>query len=89
MAALAQKLAQRSGPAVQRIGHFCGDGELPVGVALIVDVGVVGVPDQRIAVPGILGEALGVHDVLQGGLILHSGETVGSVEVLADGGLLD
>ena len=86
VAALAQKLAERGGPAVQRIGHFGRDGQLTVRVALVVDIGVVGVPDQRIAVLGVLGKTLGVHDIFQGGPVLHTGEAVGIVKMLADGG---
>ena len=89
VAALAQKLAERGGPAVQRVGHFGRDGQLTVRVALVVNIGVVGVPDQRIAVPGVLSKALGVHDIFQGGPVLHTGEAVGIVKMLADGGLGD
>ena len=87
--ALAQKLAERGGPAVQRVGHFGSNGQLTVRVALVVNIGVVGVPDQRIAVPGVLGKTLGVHDVFQGGPVLHTGEAIGIVKMLADGGLGD
>ena len=89
VAALADQVLKAVGHAVQRIGDICGDGQGLVGIALIVHVGVVGVPDQLFAVLGERGIALGVLDIGQSALIGDIGQAGSAVQVLADGGGLD
>ena len=89
MAALADEVFQRSFLPVQSVGHLHIDGQGLVGIALVVNIGVLGVPDQLFAVLGELGIALGVLDVGQGGLVGDAGQAGGAVQVLADGGVLD
>ena len=89
VAALADQVFQRSFLAVHGVGDLGRDGQSLVGVALVVDIGVIGVPDQIFAVLGELGAALGVLDVGQGGLVGDAGQAGSIVQVLADGGLID
>ena len=89
VAALAQQLFQRLFHAVQRVGDGGGKGQLLVRIALVVDIGVGGVPDKALAVLGKLRVALGVDDVGQGGAVGDRGKTARVIEMLADGGGAD
>lgn len=74
VAALAQQVLQRGGFTVQGVGHGGGNGQRTAGIALIVDIGVGGVPGQAVAVLGEGGVALGIDDIGQGGAVGDAGE---------------
>ena len=89
VAALAQQVFQRGGFTVQGVGHGGGNRQGTAGVALIVDIGVGGVPGQAVAVLGERGVALGIDDIGQGGAVGDAGEAGRVVEVGADRGTGD
>ena len=89
VAALANDVLKGGFLTVQSVGHLHIDGQGLVGIALVVNIGVVGVPHQLFPVLGELGIALSVLDVGQGGLVGDVCKAGGAVQVLADGGALD
>ena len=89
VAALANDVLKGSFLPVQSVGHLHIDGQGLVGIALVVNIGVVGVPHQLFPVLGELGIALSVLDVGQGGLVGDVCKAGGAVQVLADGCALD